>query len=152
MLCLRHLNECVDYNSQWLMLLLWTSTINIVSVSCAPWQGKKERKTSFPESAWDTRGRDKERARWTVLQAVWRHYISCSIVSLSSIRFWTLLPWWIFYTSADFPLFVPLSRHFPPSSPPHPSPKISLAFLCFVGLSPLLQVFISPMFGAFLLY
>ena len=37
-------------------------------------------------------------------------------------------------------LFVPLSRRLPSSSPPHPSPKISLAFLCFAGLSPFLLV------------
>ena len=36
-------------------------------------------------------------------------------------------------------LFVPLSRHFPPSSPPHPSPKVSLVFLCFFCL-PLFRV------------
>ena len=50
------------------------------------------------------------------------------------VRFRTLLPWWIFYTSDNLLLFVPLSRHLPPSSPPHPSPEISLAFLRFYGL------------------
>ena len=37
-------------------------------------------------------------------------------------------------TSTDLLLFVPLSRHLPPSSPPHPSHNISFTFLCFFGL------------------
>ena len=45
-------------------------------------------------------------------------------------------------------LFIPLSRHLPSSSPPHPSPKISLAFLCFFCLSLLVLNF--PVFGVFL--
>ena len=44
---------------------------------------------------------------------------------------------------------VPLSRHLPSSSPPHPSPKISLVFRCFTGLSLFLLVLISRVFGAF---
>ena len=40
-------------------------------------------------------------------------------VFFSLIHFRTLLPRWICYTSADLLLFVPLSRHLPPSSPPH---------------------------------
>ena len=32
--------------------------------------------------------------------------------------------WWIFYTSVDLLMLVPLSRHLPPSSPPRPSPNI----------------------------
>ena len=49
-----------------------------------------------------------------------------------------------FYTSADLLLFVPHSRHLPPSSPPHHSPEVSLAFLCFFGLPLFLLVLISP--------
>ena len=52
---------------------------------------------------------------------------------LSISRHWCLLP------------FVPLSRHLPPSIPPHPSPKISLVFL-----SLFLLVLISLVFGVFL--
>ena len=70
--------------------------------------------------------------------------------TLSLIRFWTLLSWWIFYTSADLLLFVPLSRHLASSSPPHPSPNISFTFLCFFGLSFFLLVLMSPVFGVFL--
>ena len=42
---------------------------------------------------------------------------------LSLIHLWTL---WLccFYTSHNLLLSVPLSRHLPPSSPPHPSPKL----------------------------
>ena len=36
-----------------------------------------------------------------------------SSATLSFIRFRTLLPSWMFYTSADLLLFVPLSRHLP---------------------------------------
>ena len=41
--------------------------------------------------------------------------------------FRTLLPWRIFHISPDRLLFVPLAIHLTPSSPPHPSPKISSA-------------------------
>ena len=44
--------------------------------------------------------------------------------------------------------FSSLSLNLPASS--HPSPKISLGFLCFVGLSFFLLVLISPVFGVFL--
>ena len=44
-------------------------------------------------------------------------------------------------------LFVPLSRHLPPPSPPHPSHNISLAFLHFFGLLLFLLVVIYPVFG-----
>ena len=40
-------------------------------------------------------------------------------LSFSLIHFRMLLPLWIFCTSADRLLFVPLSRHLPSSSPPH---------------------------------
>ena len=69
---------------------------------------------------------------------------------LSLIRFRMLQPCRIFYTSSDLLLFVRLSRHLPPSSPPHPSPKIYLAFLCFFGLSLFFHVIICPVFGVFL--
>ena len=87
-----------------------------------------------------------------------RHQTSseyCSPVnpSLLLIRFRMLLSWWNFYTSADLLLFVPLSRHLPPSSPPHPSPNnISLAFRCFFGHSLFLLVLISPVFGVFYIF
>ena len=42
----------------------------------------------------------------------------------------------------------PTSQTLAPSSPPHPSANISLAFLCFAGLS--LLVLNSPVFGVFL--
>ena len=57
-----------------------------------------------------------------------RHYL---ISLLSLILYWTLLPRWIFYTSADLLLFVPLSRHVPPSSPSYPSSSYPLLF-CFL--------------------
>ena len=60
--------------------------------------------------------------------------LPCSPSYIWLIRFRTLLLWWIFYTSADLLVFVPLSRPLPPSSPPHTSPKISLAFLSFFGV------------------
>ena len=49
--------------------------------------------------------------------------------SISFIRFRTLLSWRIFRTSANLLLFVPLSIHLPPSSPPHPSSKISTVYI-----------------------
>ena len=44
---------------------------------------------------------------------------------LPLIHFRTLLLRWILYVSHDLLLFVPLSRHLSPPSPPHPSHKIS---------------------------
>ncbi len=44
------------------------------------------------------------------------------------------------------------SPFLPPSSPPHPSPKICFTFLCFFGLSLLLLVLISPVFVVFFVY
>ena len=37
--------------------------------------------------------------------------LTLSLLTISLIHLWTLLPWWIFYTSADLLLLVPLSRH-----------------------------------------
>ena len=68
--------------------------------------------------------------------------------SLSLIRFRTLLPRWILYSSSDLRLFGPLSRRLPAFSPP--SPNIYLAFLCFFGLSLYLIVLLYPVFDVFL--
>ena len=46
-------------------------------------------------------------------------------------------------SSAVRPIYLPLTE-------PHPSPNISLAFLCFFGLSLFLLVLISQVFGVFL--
>ena len=59
---------------------------------------------------------------------------------------------YLFFTSADLLLFVLLSRHVPTSIPPHPLPKISMAFLCFFRLPLILLVLSSPVFGVFLYF
>ena len=72
-------------------------------------------------------------------------------VSLSLIRFrWSVSGRCCLDGSADLLLFVPLSRHLPQCSHPHPSLNVYLAFLRFFGLSLFLPVLISPVFCVFI--